>query len=557
MHRVGPGDCNDHSSHKRTEGASRLTRSCPLMSVIHPTRQSIFSLLATLVFAFFSQQAWSCKPPPGSRPPSLEEKFVSAEVVGVGVASGFHPNDPVGASAHMGGSKVVAIERYLKSSGPERVAISGFGGGNLCLTDVLFSSRFIFFGRWERETGRIQLVYGYPHDAIRSIDNLSALLKIADKVGSQDSRSMNSEKPLSTTPQQEPFWLRPELVPSIVTAAGQDYSGEVASLVARGVDVNEKDRLGRTALMMAAFHGGERTIKLLLGAGASVQDRDGNGATALHYGARSENTVELLVGAGADVRARDLLGQTPLHWSVMLPIPYVYSSGMSRQDVEAAIESKFEERARVVEALVRKGAEIGSHCKSGMTPLHLARNRTIASALLKAGADVRLRNEHGFTPLMSIVNQSPQTFQLLLASGSDLLVRTNRAETILHLLAGAERPQIDYLARAIQSGISIDAQEVDGDTALHRAVKSIRRWGCDSHAVSYLLSKGANPLLRNIAGKTPIGNLLETIRGSPESRNKCIESFRSIGIDENHIAARDPPSPNLEMFPLDALAMPR
>jgi ankyrin repeat protein len=44
----------------------------------------------------------------------------------------------------------------------------------------------------------------------------------------------------------------------------------VKSLLANGVDINEKDDFGWTALMWAAFKGDRETVKLLINHGADV-----------------------------------------------------------------------------------------------------------------------------------------------------------------------------------------------------------------------------------------------------------------------------------------------
>ena len=87
-------------------------------------------------------------------------------------------------------------------------------------------------------------------------------------------------------------------------------------------DINAKDYLGSTALMLAAMESNrfstEDTVKLLIDAGADVDAKDSGGWTALMEAARSSNyfstegTVKLLIDAGADVNATNKPGGTAL-----------------------------------------------------------------------------------------------------------------------------------------------------------------------------------------------------------------------------------------------------
>ena len=75
----------------------------------------------------------------------------------------------------------------------------------------------------------------------------------------------------------------------------------------QGLDVNEADENGRTALMMAAFDGYTEVVELLIGHGAEVDRHDSSGRTALMYASSGPfpQTVELLVQNGADVNRAD------------------------------------------------------------------------------------------------------------------------------------------------------------------------------------------------------------------------------------------------------------
>ena len=76
----------------------------------------------------------------------------------------------------------------------------------------------------------------------------------------------------------------------------------VGILLKAGVDIDNKNRYGNTALMLASWNGITKIIKLLLKYGARVNIRDEHGGTALidASGQGQNGAVEILLDAGAD-----------------------------------------------------------------------------------------------------------------------------------------------------------------------------------------------------------------------------------------------------------------
>jgi len=95
---------------------------------------------------------------------------------------------------------------------------------------------------------------------------------------------------------------RLELTADLLKMAWKGQSALVEVLLSMDdVDVNSKNSIGQTALMMAAAGGDTTTVTTLLEAGADVSAKDNDGSTALMTAEEVGHTeiVELLKKAGA------------------------------------------------------------------------------------------------------------------------------------------------------------------------------------------------------------------------------------------------------------------
>lgn len=72
------------------------------------------------------------------------------------------------------------------------------------------------------------------------------------------------------------------------------YTNDLANLllsVSKGVDVNETDEFGSTALHFAAQHGNTEAVAMLLDNGAIIGHKNKIGSTPLHRAAREVPTL--------------------------------------------------------------------------------------------------------------------------------------------------------------------------------------------------------------------------------------------------------------------------
>ena len=190
---------------------------------------------------------------------------------------------------------------------------------------------------------------------------------------------------------------------------------EARELIAKGADVNERNKRGATPLHMAAEYGSTDVIRILLEAGANPGARDKNGLTPLHRAVLNNRSgaTRLLLEAGFNVNDVDKNGNTPLH----------YAADVSREEM--------------MELLLAGGADVNAKNKDGATPLHCAvwmLRTNAACILLKHKALVNSRDVIGETPLhnAAFVNCS-ELIEVLLKFGADPNTKNNKGQTPLNL----------------------------------------------------------------------------------------------------------------------------
>ncbi|KAI1361348.1 hypothetical protein F5Y08DRAFT_22590 [Xylaria arbuscula] len=83
-------------------------------------------------------------------------------------------------------------------------------------------------------------------------------------------------------------------------------------------DNDDEDEHFRTSLQIAAEHGHESLVGMILASGAQVDEADSEGNTALHLAAQARKlvVVRLLLAEGADPNAVNARGWTPVHLAV-------------------------------------------------------------------------------------------------------------------------------------------------------------------------------------------------------------------------------------------------
>lgn len=189
----------------------------------------------------------------------------------------------------------------------------------------------------------------------------------------------------------------------LMEAVRKNRVEEVKTLLARGVDVNERGTFGWTALWIAVDRGNVGLAKLLINAGANLNQRPDNGeplfirAAYVSWAGQAPELVELLLAHGANVHARTAYGgQTALHSAVILSNP------------------------TVVRTLIKAGLNVNASDCAGNVPLGLAvlgterepprGNLEVIRQLLDAGARPP---QHAVSRLRRLAAPDPRVLELL------------------------------------------------------------------------------------------------------------------------------------------------
>jgi len=241
---------------------------------------------------------------------------------------------------------------------------------------------------------------------------------------------------------------------SLVEAAQRGDREAVRVLLNRHANAAVVGADGMTALIWAAYRNDLQMADVLLRAGADVNAANDYGATALYAAAANADSAMAvkLLAAGADANTDLLSGETPL--------------------MEAARQGNL----AVLHALLAAGANSNAReINGGQTALMWAiseRHSAVTEELVRRGADIRARSNSGFTALMFAAQQGDaDSARILLIAGADPNDVTPKTGLTPLIIASA-MGRIDVVALLLEKGADPDAQDADGFTPLHHAVRN-------------------------------------------------------------------------------------
>ena len=305
----------------------------------------------------------------------------------------------------------------------------------------------------------------------------------------------------------EKLWSEHLFETPLHLAAYYGHPGVTSILIEHGANVAAIDVYQQTPLHLAAKSGHSTVTSILIGHGAKTTDIDRNERTPLHLAAKYGHTavVSTLVKQGANTAAIDWNQQTPLH----LAADFGQSGAIS--------------------ILVKYGANITAIDSDQLTPLHLAvlsNNEEAIKVLLDLGADMSYPGILKKPPVnYAAAKGNIGCIKAFIDAGFDINYRESRRNrTVLHDAADCNEIDIlEYLLGQEGSETIVNAQAMDGSTALHLAV-------CRDSAVEgvrLLLQHGADMGVVSNKGYTPVHLAIRY------GDFCCLRAFIDAGFDTN------------------------
>ncbi len=205
-------------------------------------------------------------------------------------------------------------------------------------------------------------------------------------------------------------------------------------------------------------------VKSLVAQGINVNEKDNNGGiTALHVAVRKADlkTITMLLELGAKVNLRDERGRT-----AMMQIGEDYESEESPDEESAESGDNDENEGETEEAEM---AGLGTR---------------IFELLISHGAKVNLRDSEGFTALMYAArSENPLMLKLLLSHRANVNTQAKNGRTAL--MEAANEGELENVRILLQAGADVNLKDDEGETAMSMT--------SDPDIEELLLSFGAKP----------------------------------------------------------------
>ncbi|GAV91111.1 cNMP_binding domain-containing protein/Ion_trans domain-containing protein/DUF3354 domain-containing protein/Ank_2 domain-containing protein [Cephalotus follicularis] len=201
------------------------------------------------------------------------------------------------------------------------------------------------------------------------------------------------------------------------------------------------------SLCFAALRGDDLLLHQLLKRGLNPNESDNNGRTALHIAAckGSENCVLLLLDYGADPNCRDSDGNVPLWEAILNGHEHVVillvenGANINSGDVgHFACTAAEQNSLNLLMEIDRYGGDVTLPRSNGATALHIAvceDNTEIVKYLLSKGADIDKPDVHSWTPSDLADQQGHDDIKYLFES-----VRESKSQTTIPTLE-KQQPQ--------------------------------------------------------------------------------------------------------------------
>lgn len=341
-------------------------------------------------------------------------------------------------------------------------------------------------------------------------------------------------------------------------AAARVGSPEVAGLLlARGAEVDGRDRYGCTALHIAAFGGHLPLVELLLQQGADVNAIDCAGLAAVDHAGNRIDVVRALLAAGAasDGGPRINWGGKAHEWSVITNAAYsgwtdildeLFAAGADVAKHPLALPlAALQGRANAVRRLLKARADVDATYdwqnkpRPALEAAACTASVSCVRALIPAcrhqlDRALRAAVERSRDDVPEPPNNRQETVGLLLKEGADPSMGLLEA-------TGLEDPR--YAQLLIEAGAEANVRDEEGSTALHLTARR-----GTFRVTRLLLSVGADVHAEDGQGRTPFAVAEQAYhRDRLDDARLVMNAIRDAGGGPPKVEApAPPPEPSTE-----------
>jgi ankyrin repeat protein len=291
-----------------------------------------------------------------------------------------------------------------------------------------------------------------------------------------------------------------------------------AQLMAKRVNIHQKNYLGETALLVAIQQDQLTIARALLKAGANPHIKDENNNSPMGYALSKKDLsfVKMLIAKKVNINKISDSKESPLMTAVKSEnIPLVkllISNGVRQKTVDKETGNTplhiavAQEDTTILQLLLAAKADVNAANKltaytSGRTALHIATeagNLKKMRLLLNAGANVNVVSSAKSTPLHYAVTKGDEKLvQLLLAYKPKFTMLNDAEVTPLHIAVSKRNVLITRIL--LNAGANPNSVDTEGNTPLLTALLARKL-----DLAQYLLQKGAEVNVANNREKTPL-----------------------------------------------------
>lgn len=334
--------------------------------------------------------------------------------------------------------------------------------------------------------------------------------------------------------------------PTIISAVLDGNIAQAKALIRQGNDINQTDKKGNTAIMLASEIGMTSMVSLLVDAQADTDIENVNAESAFSLAVKNKHfdCLNLLLSANGKKSNKTLLkyictlcaeGNSTILKHILsghtvdIGAKYKHKTPLEYcLDFEVKHLDDDKEPWACINLLLRSKVNVKNQAGTDALCRACVRGKIdTVRMLLKSGVDPNIRSKGKendvFVPiLMAATCPSYECVDALIKSGADVNVGDDGGSTALHCAAMSKNTK-KLISRLIEAGAKVNAKDSEGLTPLYCASQF-----SDDGAVKALLEAGANP---NIGDKEHGSILLYAVLAKRDS--EIIKLLIEHGSDVN------------------------